>query len=134
MVGNDLTQIALESLPHLIDQARLRCWFLSVFHQSQIKCCHCGSQLSPKATKSFLEYRITSCVTCGKKVQFFRGTIFQNAKISPEQFIVLVCLLEFDVPNQQIADAIGITRSAVLEWSRKLKKGSIEESVNGVDK
>ncbi len=120
MFNEDLKKNATMELVNLIDQDRLRCWFLSIFHKSGIVCCHCGKPLSELATKSFLEYRITSCVHCRKKVHFFRNTPFSSAKIPPEKFIVLAFLLDLDVPVAKIAEVLHLSDASVRDWKRKL--------------
>ena len=122
MTGEKIKLAALEELPNLIDQDRLRCWFLAVFHQSKIICCHCGQPVSQRSRKSYLEYRITSCANCGKKIQLFRGTIFQNAKISRKQFVLIAAYLELGVPTTNIAKVLNLSPSTVWQWAKKINQ------------
>jgi len=59
-------------------------------------------------------------------VQFFRETLFQSAKISQQQFIIMAALLSAGLSDGKTALALGLTRASVREWRLKLfenKKG-----------
>lgn len=119
----DIKSAALAELADMIDDERLKNWLLDIFHKSGVRCCHCGQPLSPRAEKTFLEYKITSCIHCGLKVQFFRNTLFQGAKISPKTFFLLAAFIELGVSVSRIAEALVMSRSSVREWAAKLAQG-----------
>jgi len=121
-----LSQLALMELPNLIDEDRLRIWFLEVLHQSKITCCHCGHPVGERSRQTYLKYRITSCSNCGKKIQFFRGTIFQYARISPEQFVLIAAFLELGISTKNIATALGLSYSSVSGWAEKINRGDVK--------
>jgi hypothetical protein len=117
----DLKKTALFALPALISKRRLRCFFMTVFHGMEIRCCHCGEQLEGRARKSFLDQRITSCAACHRKVFFFRETPFHAAKITQEEFVLLAALLELKVPVREIASALNLAEATVRDWASKLE-------------
>ncbi|MGE4579375.1 MAG: hypothetical protein AB7F21_07530 [Desulfuromonadales bacterium] len=116
----DIKKKALFALPALVSRRRLRCWFMTVFHGRIASCCHCGAILEGRALKSFLNFRITSCAACHKKVFFFRETPFHAAKIQQEEFILLAAFLALDVPIKDIAAALNLSESTVKEWAGKI--------------
>jgi len=122
MANIEITKNVLAELQNLIDEKKLKCWLLALFHGSRIACCHCGQPLSRLAAKSFMEYRITSCVSCKKKVSFFRKTILQGAKISPRQFVLIAAFLSVGAPPGNIAKALNLSISTVKEWIVKLSE------------
>jgi len=130
MNENGIEYLAAAEIPNLIDKDLLRDWFLAVFHDSEIVCSHCGQPLSDRASKSYLNYQITSCINCGKKVQFFKGTLFQNAKISPVQFVLLAAYLSLNVPIRTIAKSLDISVSSVGEWQKKINQYTAVEGKN----
>ena len=127
MNENGIKYLAAAEIPNLIDEDRLRDWFLEVFHDSKIVCSHCGQPLSERASKSYLNYQITSCIHCGKKVQFFKRTLFQNAKISPVQFVLMAAYLSLDVPISTISKRLNMSLSSALEWKQKINQSDQEE-------
>ena len=120
MDGEKIKNLALSELPNLLEENRLRCFFLNIFHQSKAVCIHCGKPLSDRAAKTFLEYRITSCINCHQKVQFFQRTALQNAKISPEKFFLLAVFLSLEVPVRKISDVLGLSPATIRLWKMKL--------------
>lgn len=116
----DLKKSALFALPALISKKRLRCFFMTVFHGLEIRCCHCGAQLNRKAQETFLKQRITSCAACHRKVFFFRDTPFHAAKITQEEFLLLAALLALNVPGKDIAATLNLAEATVRDWAGKL--------------
>lgn len=116
----DLKKSALFALPKLIDNRKLRCWFLTVFHGLQVRCSHCGQPLEGKAGQTFLDFRITTCAACHKKVFFFRDTPFHAAKVGQAEFVVLAALLSLKVPVRDIASTLNLAEATVRDWAHKL--------------
>jgi hypothetical protein len=117
----DLKNAALFALPALISKRKLRCWFLTMFHGLELRCCHCGAPLEGKARNSFLNFRITSCANCKLKVYFFRDTPFHAAKISQEEFVLLAAMLALNVPVKDVAAALSLAEATVRDWAGKLE-------------
>jgi hypothetical protein len=117
----NLKKAALFALPALISGRKLRCWFLTMFHGLELRCCHCGAPLVGKARSSFLNFRITSCANCKLKVYFFRDTPFHAAKISQEEFVLLAAMLALNVPVKDIATALNLAEATVRDWAGKFE-------------
>jgi len=117
-----LEQLSLNELINVIDEQRLRCWFLNVFHGYSVVCGHCKRPLSNRARKAFLEYRWTRCANCGKKVHFFRNTLLGSAKITPSTFFLLASFLQLEVPVAKISQSLGISKTAVRWWAEKINR------------
>ena len=128
MDGQNIQKIALQELVNMIDEKRLRCWFMSVFHNNTLVCGKCGKPLSKRAANAFLEYRWIRCFHCGKKIHFFQNTLLSSTKISPKVFYLLAVYLYLGVPVTTISQSLGISKTAVRMWNKKLIEDAADAS------
>jgi len=116
-----VSNLAISALPLLLDERRLRCWFLAVFRGSVTECPLCSSPLIGKVLRTFAAGRRTKCQSCGGDIRLWQGTPLHAMKLSHSQFFLLVCLSGLDVPGADIARIIGISKSTEHAWRNRLQ-------------
>ena len=107
-INEEVSKLAIEYLPAMIDEKKLRCWLLNVFCHLQAKCPHCGEMLEGKAQKKFLQLGRTRCRSCEKYIHFTQGTPLASARLTFEQFVFLAALAPSTSHLAHAHDLLGL--------------------------
>jgi len=108
-ISEEVSKLAIEYLPAMLDEKKLRCWLLNVFCELQAKCPNCGTMLQGKARDKFLQLGRTRCRSCEKYIEFRQGTPLMNSRLTNEQFVVLAALAPLTSNLAQAHELLGIS-------------------------
>lgn len=105
--NDDISRLAAEALPLLIDEKRLRCWVLNVFCGLMAKCPNCGKMLDGKARRTFLQLKRTRCRHCEQMIYATQNSPLFRSRLTPEQFVILAAIAPAEHDNTKIRQSLA---------------------------
>ena len=134
--NEEISKLAAEALPLLIDEKRLRCWVLNVFCGLIARCPLCGEMLDGKARRTFLQLKRTRCRHCQRTIYATQNSPLFRSRLTPEQFVILAALAPAERENQKIRQSLvelAKSENSFLKLRESLGIGPAASFENGTD-
>lgn len=122
----EISKLAAESLPLLIDEKLLRCWVLNVCCGLIARCPKCGKILDGKAARTFLKLKRTHCKHCNSMICATMNSPLFRSYLTPAQFVLLAAFAPVERDNQKMRQslmALAKSKNGFLELREALDVG-----------
>jgi transposase-like protein len=95
---------------------------LNMLHFGKRVCPYCNQQIQGKLLVSFVNFKRVQCPECNKFFTALTGTFLAGTRLSFSQLMLLIVLINADIPVSKIECITKIHRETIVLFEKKLNK------------
>jgi len=125
---------ALKPLGELINSEKCTDWLAAELHAGSSPACPaCGKAPTGSTLEKLQEGHRIRCQACGKGWNIWSGTLFEGAKITPVDFILMRVGLAGGLDFTGLMELTGRHAQCVTAWTKKIQEFDSSQKLGGHD-
>lgn len=112
----------MEPLKRTLDVKKCAAWLCAEIHQGGLPACpQCGHAPSGKPARTLGAGHRIKCPACKKGFTYWSSTIFEGAKITPAEFVLMRVAIAAGLDFTGLVELTGRHGQCVSAWSTKIE-------------